>query len=79
MNINYDGDGDVDGIVGKEGNAWDDTEGAGADEEALDEEDDDEEDESRELTHEEIWDDSALVAAWDAAVEEYEVRCLHCL
>lgn len=28
--------------------------------------------ESRELTHEEIWDDSALVNAWDAATEEYE-------
>jgi len=27
---------------------------------------------SRELTHEEIWDDSALVEAWNAAVEEYE-------
>lgn len=39
-----------------------------------DEEDsEDEEDESRNLTHEEIWDDSALIAAWDAANEEYEV------
>ena len=28
--------------------------------------------ESRELTHEEIWDDSALVNAWEAAMEEYE-------
>ena len=28
--------------------------------------------ESRELTHEEIWDDSALVDAWNAAMEEYE-------
>ncbi|TFK76608.1 hypothetical protein BDN72DRAFT_890439 [Pluteus cervinus] len=27
---------------------------------------------SRELTHEEIWDDRALVEAWDAAAEEYE-------
>lgn len=27
---------------------------------------------SRELTQEEIWDDSALVEAWDAAMEEYE-------
>lgn len=36
-------------------------------------EDENEEDESRELTHDEIWDDSALVAAWDAANEEYEV------
>ncbi|EPQ61190.1 hypothetical protein GLOTRDRAFT_109348 [Gloeophyllum trabeum ATCC 11539] len=28
--------------------------------------------ESRQLTHEEIWDDSALVDAWNAANEEYE-------
>ncbi|KAK2462124.1 hypothetical protein APHAL10511_006587 [Amanita phalloides] len=28
--------------------------------------------ESRELTHEEIWDDSALIDAWNAATEEYE-------
>ncbi|RXW16517.1 hypothetical protein EST38_g9338 [Candolleomyces aberdarensis] len=28
--------------------------------------------ESRELTQEEIWDDSALINAWDAAMEEYE-------
>ena len=28
--------------------------------------------ESRELTHEEIWDDSTLVNAWEAATEEYE-------
>lgn len=32
------------------------------------------EEESRQLTHEEVWDDSALIRAWDAAVEEYEVR-----
>lgn len=25
------------------------------------------------LTHEEIWDDSALVQSWDDAVEEYKV------
>lgn len=30
--------------------------------------------ESRQLTHEDVWDDSALIRAWDAAVEEYEVR-----
>jgi hypothetical protein len=29
--------------------------------------------ESRELTHDEIWDDSALIDAWNAATEEYEV------
>ncbi|KAL5535064.1 hypothetical protein ACEPAF_3157 [Sanghuangporus sanghuang] len=34
--------------------------------------DEDEENESRELTHEEVWDDSALIAAWNAANEEYE-------
>ncbi|KIJ40113.1 hypothetical protein M422DRAFT_49284 [Sphaerobolus stellatus SS14] len=28
--------------------------------------------ESRELEYEEIWDDSALIEAWDAAAEEYE-------
>ena len=33
---------------------------------------DEEGEESRELTHEEIWDDSALVNAWEAATEEYE-------
>lgn len=40
--------------------------------EDVDEEEEDE-DESRELDHEEIWDDSALIEAWDAANEEYEV------
>lgn len=29
--------------------------------------------ESRELTHSEIWDDSALIDAWNAAAEEYKV------
>lgn len=37
--------------------------------------------ESRELTHEEIWDDSALIEAWNAATEEYEawhrLFCMH--
>lgn len=28
---------------------------------------------SRELTHEEIWDDSALIDAWNSATAEYEV------
>jgi len=28
--------------------------------------------ESRELTYDEIWDDSALIDAWNAATEEYE-------
>lgn len=28
--------------------------------------------ESQELTHEDVWDDSALIAAWNAATEEYE-------
>ncbi|CAA7266309.1 unnamed protein product [Cyclocybe aegerita] len=31
------------------------------------------EEESRELTHEEIWDDSALVDAWESAMEEYRL------
>lgn len=35
--------------------------------------DQNEEGESRQLTHDEIWDDSALVDAWDAAMEEYEM------
>lgn len=37
------------------------------------EEGEEEEEESRNLTHEEIWDDSALVNAWDSAMAEYEV------
>jgi hypothetical protein len=28
------------------------------------------------LTQDELWDDSALIAAWDAATEEYEVSRL---
>ena len=32
-----------------------------------------EETESRELTQDEIWDDSALIAAWESATAEYEV------
>ncbi|KAI0353142.1 hypothetical protein OH77DRAFT_1427526 [Trametes cingulata] len=38
----------------------------GAQEEAAEEE------ESRELTHDEIWDDSALIDAWNSAAAEYE-------
>ena len=38
------------------------------------EEEEEDEDESRELTHEEIWDDSALIDAWNSATAEYEVR-----
>jgi hypothetical protein len=38
-----------------------------------DDEEEEEEEESRELTYEEIWDDSALINAWNAATEEYEV------
>lgn len=33
----------------------------------------------RELTHEEIWDDSALLDAWNAATAEYEVSRLFVL
>ncbi|KAH9836746.1 uncharacterized protein C8Q71DRAFT_57267 [Rhodofomes roseus] len=39
---------------------------------ALEEGEEEEEEESRELTHEDIWDDSALVDAWDSAMAEYE-------
>jgi hypothetical protein len=35
-----------------------------------------EEVESRELTQDEIWDDSALIAAWESATAEYEVSRL---
>ena len=38
--------------------------------------DDEEEDESRDLTQDEIWDDSALIDAWNSANAEYEV-CLY--
>lgn len=34
-----------------------------------------EEEESRELTQGEIWDDSALIDAWESATAEYEVSC----
>ena len=30
--------------------------------------------EGRRLTHEEIWDDSALIEAWDTAMDEYKAR-----
>ncbi|KAG1889217.1 hypothetical protein F4604DRAFT_1915074 [Suillus subluteus] len=39
---------------------------------AHDEDGEIEEDESRELSHEEIWDDSALIDAWNSATAEYE-------
>jgi hypothetical protein len=35
-----------------------------------------EEVESRELTQDEIWDDSALIVAWESATAEYEVSSL---
>lgn len=28
----------------------------------------------KQLSHEEIWDDSALLDSWDAALQEYQVR-----
>jgi|ERR1700722_390936 len=34
--------------------------------------------ESREVTHEDLWDDSALIRAWDAATAEYEVCLFYC-
>jgi hypothetical protein len=39
---------------------------------SLDVEDATAEVEGRELTHEDIWDDSSLIAAWNAATEEYK-------
>ena len=45
----------------------DENEGVNAEQEEREEE------ESRPLTHEEIWDDSALVDAWNSAEAEYEV------
>ena len=42
----------------------------------AEEEEEEEEEESRELTHDEIWDDSALIAAWESATAEYEVTTL---
>jgi len=36
------------------------------------EEEEGEEEESRDLTHQEIWDDSALIDAWNSAAAEYE-------
>lgn len=35
-------------------------------------EEEDVDEEGRDLTHDEIWDDSALIDAWNAATEEYE-------
>lgn len=43
-------------------------------EDMAEEEEEEEEEESRELTHEEIWDDSVLIDAWNSAMAEYEVR-----
>ncbi|KAI0303032.1 hypothetical protein BC826DRAFT_929817 [Russula brevipes] len=53
---------------------YDDDETAGTKEEEEDAAVDDVEDEeeSRELMHGEIWDDSALIAAWESATAEYE-------
>lgn len=52
-------------VVIAEEEVWEEGEGEYAYEE------EEEEEESRELTHEEIWDDSALVDAWDSAMEEF--------
>lgn len=55
---------------------WDDPENNAEvmsyDDDAAGEADYDEEEESRDLTHEEIWDDSALIDAWNSATAEYE-------
>jgi hypothetical protein len=57
---------------------YDDDETAGTKEEeegaAVDDVEDEEE--SRELMPDEIWDDSALIAAWESATAEYEVSGL---
>ena len=42
----------------------------------VDDAEDEEEEESRELTQDEIWDDPALIAAWESATAEYEVSGL---
>jgi len=55
---------------------YNDTETTGADISAMKDEgeiEEEEEEESRELSYEEIWDDSVLIDAWNAATEEYEV------
>lgn len=39
----------------------------------VDDAEEEEEEESHELTQDEIWDDSALIAAWESATAEYEV------
>ena len=46
--------------------------------EGADADADGDDDESRPLTHEEMWDDSALVDAWNSAEAEYEVLFLSC-
>jgi len=48
------------------------TEEAAAVDDAEEEGADEEEEESRELAYDEIWDDSALIAAWESATAEYE-------
>ncbi|EGN91797.1 hypothetical protein SERLA73DRAFT_192009 [Serpula lacrymans var. lacrymans S7.3] len=54
---------------------WDDPDRSGdktISEEGAADIDEDGEDESRELTHDEVWDDSALIDAWNSATAEYE-------
>ncbi|PAV21733.1 hypothetical protein PNOK_0169000 [Pyrrhoderma noxium] len=73
--ISYDEDYDAVGAnadYNNEDGEWEDDEYHGDAAIADENHDEEEEDESRDLTHEEIWDDSALIAAWDAANEEYE-------
>jgi hypothetical protein len=53
------------------------TEEAAAVDDAEEEGIDEEEVGSRELTYDEIWDDSALIDAWESATAEYEVRATH--
>ncbi|CAL1697338.1 unnamed protein product [Somion occarium] len=63
--MNYGGEGESMYVEGEEAE-----EGEGYEEGDYEEEY--EEEESRELTHEEVWDDSALIDAWNSAAAEYE-------
>jgi len=57
---------------GEEVEDWDESADAELEHWEEEEEDGDEEEESRPLTQDEIWDDSALIDAWNSAQAEYE-------
>ena len=77
----WDEPGAEDGGYGEDASMYDDNNGGeeyevtGGDYE-QEEEEEEEEEESRDLTHEEIWDDSALIDAWNSATAEYEVQLI---